>query len=913
MVSTYVNNLRLEEMTTGEKSGTWGNITNVNLELVGQALGYGTRAIADASTDNITIADGASDADRSMYLKLTGGGQACTVTLLPNTSSKMWIMENATSYTLTFSQGSGANVAIPAGQTKMIFADGLGGGAVVYEIGTIAVGGVQSNGTVTVGVDDTGHDVTFFGATAGKKLLWDESADALIVTGDGTFQGLDTSAISGIIEANANFIDMCLVGPSIDGQSWNGKFSNGAVWTSLMLATVETSGSDAQLNIWDLTGGTLASATPLATLTLSGATATSIAASMGYVVVGTSDQGAHHVDPHGGAWAERSVGFPYSVTTSGRPTLSSVNVGGVAAGIADDAPFDPRTGGKLPAFAYALAAGSYRLNVWRPDDSQLSQIDNTTPDAFNGVAFAGNGFLYTAYNGDQLRWAGPISQLAATLTVNPPWGFGFTDFGSTATPAKEITVISAGSEKIATGSATGLSISETSNLSATASTSTNPDLTDIEMAALITRAFNTGMFMGYPRLIGLAQTKTADRSAYANTLTESGTVPSAVVYSGAELLGYGVFSTSNYLSRANDADFAPLTGDMAVTGWFRCSGSPAVQVLFRYGADGTNTNSWLIHVNANGTLRYMNRDSAANNAEVDSPSIEDDVWHQFCGVTDRTLDVLTLYIDGVAVGSASTASLVSITNTTQLLEIGCQNTGGTPSEPAGNTKLALLRMTRSATTATQVRTIFEAEAPMFAVNAKCLLQGDSDVVLDAQVDPLTNKILVTQSNKQNIWNGLAIESERTIATGGSTFEHGALFGDAVAEINNANLFASTPATDQRQVNEMVRSLSADLLPVGVDLGKAKAWCFYSQSSGATITSSYNIESITDTATGKADFVYAVPFKSARTAVFGTCDDGYFDPTSIASTGVQGRTRNFGGSLTDQGQVSIIVFGELENE
>ena len=200
MVSTYVNNLRLEEMATGEKSGTWGGITNTTLELVGQALGYGTRAIANASTDNITIADGAADADRSMYLKLTGGGQACTVTLLPNTSSKMWIMENATSYTLTFTQGSGANVAVKAGQTKMIFADGLGSGAVVYELGTFSVKNIQADGTVTVGIDDTGYDVTFFGATSGKKMVWDESADTLVVTGAATTEAFTAS---GLVTANA--------------------------------------------------------------------------------------------------------------------------------------------------------------------------------------------------------------------------------------------------------------------------------------------------------------------------------------------------------------------------------------------------------------------------------------------------------------------------------------------------------------------------------------------------------------------------------------------------------------------------------------------------------------------------------------------------------------------------------------
>ena len=65
MASTYVNNLRLNEMATGDGAGTWGTTTNLNLELIGQALGWGTRAIANASTDNITIADGASDADRA--------------------------------------------------------------------------------------------------------------------------------------------------------------------------------------------------------------------------------------------------------------------------------------------------------------------------------------------------------------------------------------------------------------------------------------------------------------------------------------------------------------------------------------------------------------------------------------------------------------------------------------------------------------------------------------------------------------------------------------------------------------------------------------------------------------------------------------------------------------------------------
>ena len=166
-MATYVNNLRLKEITTGDESGSWGTSTNTNLELIGEALGFGTRAIANASTDNITIADGASDADRSLYLKLTGGGQACTITLLPNTVSKVWIIENTTNSTLTFTQGSGANVAILTGETKAIATDGGGSGAIVYEVfDDLSLASPRLTGTPTSITANAGTNTTQVATTA---------------------------------------------------------------------------------------------------------------------------------------------------------------------------------------------------------------------------------------------------------------------------------------------------------------------------------------------------------------------------------------------------------------------------------------------------------------------------------------------------------------------------------------------------------------------------------------------------------------------------------------------------------------------------------------------------------------------------------------------------------------------------
>jgi hypothetical protein len=257
MASTYVNDLRLNEMATGDASGSWGTVTNTNLELIGEAFSYGTETIGDADS-TLTIADGAADAARSFYLKITSSVDLTTtriVTLGPNTVSKVWMIENATtgSQVITIKQGSGATINVPNGQVKMISTDGAGSGGAVLDLlvdvdltgtttlvnldvsGTLGVTGVltatsldisgdidvdgttnldvvdidgatQIDATVTVGVDDTGYDVKFFGATTGKSLLWDESADSLIVTGTTTLVGttnLDAVDIDGATQIDA--------------------------------------------------------------------------------------------------------------------------------------------------------------------------------------------------------------------------------------------------------------------------------------------------------------------------------------------------------------------------------------------------------------------------------------------------------------------------------------------------------------------------------------------------------------------------------------------------------------------------------------------------------------------------------------------------------------------------------------
>ena len=196
-MATYVNDLRLKEIATGDESGTWGTSTNTNLELIAEAFSFGTEAITtNADTHTTTIADGSTDPGRSLYLKYTGTlDSACTITLGPNTVSKLWFIENGTSgsQNIIISQGSGANVTIPNGHVKAVYSDGAGSGAAIVDAFTdLNVAGVfTSDGGIAVDnitIDGTEIDLSSGDLTidvAGDIIL-DAAGDNWLFNKSGT-------------------------------------------------------------------------------------------------------------------------------------------------------------------------------------------------------------------------------------------------------------------------------------------------------------------------------------------------------------------------------------------------------------------------------------------------------------------------------------------------------------------------------------------------------------------------------------------------------------------------------------------------------------------------------------------------------------------------------------------------------
>ena len=219
-MATYVNNLRLKEIATGDESGTWGTSTNTNLELIGQGLGYGTKQMPSDGDDTFTMADGGSDPTRAFYLKITSAVSLTTtrtVTLAPNTVSKMWIIENATSgaQSLSIKQGSGNEVTIATGKAVILYTDGagatgavndalqfvdVGDGTVTSVGGTGTVNGLTLSGTVTSSGDltlgGTLANVDLAAAVTGTLPVAYGGTGATTLTANAVLIGSDTSAVS---------------------------------------------------------------------------------------------------------------------------------------------------------------------------------------------------------------------------------------------------------------------------------------------------------------------------------------------------------------------------------------------------------------------------------------------------------------------------------------------------------------------------------------------------------------------------------------------------------------------------------------------------------------------------------------------------------------------------------------------
>ena len=135
MASTYTVNSGIELVANGEQSGTWGDTTNTNLQIVDR-LTNGVGAITlSGTTHTLTTTDG-SLSDGHYKVLVFGGSPSGTntVTVTPNDQDKLFFIKNSSGQSVVISQGAGANVTVPNGESAVIYCDGAGSGAAVVNL-----------------------------------------------------------------------------------------------------------------------------------------------------------------------------------------------------------------------------------------------------------------------------------------------------------------------------------------------------------------------------------------------------------------------------------------------------------------------------------------------------------------------------------------------------------------------------------------------------------------------------------------------------------------------------------------------------------------------------------------------------------------------------------------------------------
>ena len=124
MASTY-SSLKIQLMATGENSGTWGNVTNVNLGTALEEAIVGSADVTFSSADvTLTLTDSnASQSARNLRLNLTGTVGAPQNLVVP-AIEKVYIINNGLTQTITVKNSSGTGIAVPAGKTMWVYNDG---------------------------------------------------------------------------------------------------------------------------------------------------------------------------------------------------------------------------------------------------------------------------------------------------------------------------------------------------------------------------------------------------------------------------------------------------------------------------------------------------------------------------------------------------------------------------------------------------------------------------------------------------------------------------------------------------------------------------------------------------------------------------------------------------------------------
>ena len=181
MPSTYTGS-GIELIADGEQSGTWGQTTNTNLEILDRLTSQAGTISLSGTTYTLSISDGTQS--EGQYAALILGGSPTgtnTITISPNDAKRVFVVKNSSGESAIFTQGSGSNVTIANGDSAIFYCDGAGAGAAVVELsdGFVSANALQIANNLS-DLANAGTARTNLGVAIGSNVqAWDANLDQI--------------------------------------------------------------------------------------------------------------------------------------------------------------------------------------------------------------------------------------------------------------------------------------------------------------------------------------------------------------------------------------------------------------------------------------------------------------------------------------------------------------------------------------------------------------------------------------------------------------------------------------------------------------------------------------------------------------------------------------------------------------
>jgi len=235
-----------------------------------------------------------------------------------------------------------------------------------------------------------------------------------------------------------------------------------------------------------------------------------------------------------------------------------------------------------------------------------------------------------------------------------------------------------------------------------------------------------------------------------------GTVTRTPVATGADLVAYSGFSTSNYLEQPYNSDLDFGTGDFCYMGWFKTNGTGIT--MFERCNSPRSGNGMTVYMDGTGKpLWYKIVSGVPTIVVTPTAAYNNNSWVHFAAI--RQNGVVSLYFNGQKDGSASDST--DMTNTSAIFRLGANATG-----TSGWTgSLALWRISATAPTAEQISRIYNDEKHLFTEGAQATLFGSSDAVTALAFDDSSQLLHVGTSAGRSVFQGLRRVSNTTTAVG----------------------------------------------------------------------------------------------------------------------------------------------------